>query len=165
MVSFYFQSQQNGILYPNAYIISWRIHLLFLYAKPIPGDEQSMLLIPFDPPSNYVLRREKRVSDVETFCLETHFMSLDPFSASRFTMLDNALISQLLGIRASTTYPLLWFRLCRGSGLAWLWSGWRNQAVLCCLITHPVDKRKKNTVKNMNMIMKKWHKHNIRNIA
>jgi hypothetical protein len=71
-----------------------------------------LLLIPFDDPSNYVLEKEKKVSDVETFCSETNFMSLDPFSASRFTMLDNALISQLLGIRASTTYPLLWFRLC-----------------------------------------------------
>lgn len=89
----------------------------------------------------YILSRKKKkpFSDVETFSTETHFMSFDPFSASWFTMLDDALISQLLGVRASTTYLLLWFCLCSSCSSLAIWNGWRNSTVFCWLVTHPVS--------------------------
>lgn len=47
-------------------------------------------------------------SDIKTLSSEAPLVSFDPFGARRFPMLDDALVSQPLRIRARTAYLLLW---------------------------------------------------------
>lgn len=71
-------------------------------------------------------------SNFKSLCTEACEMSLNPFFASIFTMLYDALISQLLCFRASTTDLLFWLWLgcscfySRNLVLLWTWQsqGW-----------------------------------------
>lgn len=131
-LDFYFQPQQNGDSVSKYKSSRW-INLLFF------GGNEMLSLLLIHQIIYSKKEKKKPFSDVETFSTETHFMSFDPFSASWFTMLDDALISQLLGVRASTTYLLLWFRLCSSCSSLAIWNGWRNSTVFCWLVTHPVS--------------------------
>ena len=71
-----------------------------------------------------ILREE---SDLEALGTEALLVSLDPLGARRLPVLDDALISEPLGVRASAAYLLLRFRV---SGRS-CWATVHNRAHRC----------------------------------
>lgn len=112
-------------------------------------------------------------SNFKSLCTEACEMSLNPFFASIFTMLYDALISQLLCFRASTTDLLFWLWLgcscfySRNLVLLWTWQsqGWgaifqrkpshpQYTWRLCLLIRIADEKRRKKIYKQLERWMK-----------
>lgn len=75
---------------------------------------------------NCVTQLSLTESNIESFCTKAPAMSLYPFCASFFTVLNHAFISELLSVRTSTADLLLrlcvWCMLCIWSRLTDKWT-------------------------------------------